>query len=531
MKNGRGSNAPGSVPLKVFISRDLLNANSGHCFGRWMPDKNLAFILAIEESSAETDQDLIPFIYWENLYMQTEAKKASSDWKCSEIELIFVQHTFNGLPSCRYQNTIHNGLGEDIILIVFDEENVKGHKLTSQTMYNEGHTSEVNILSDLLRQSERREQRGVKWRGVHLTLAWLMFLVKWPLCTTLKIFLSGYSAVEQMLSTDWIQHLVSLPMLTSHLATKINILKGLTMQREDEDKNNEVDKLRVGNKLLILLVDLVLGCLVCYFIHKYHLQQILSHNLIKFLQSTSLQLQELLRWLMGAPAGLKLNSGYAHFLGHFFLYQSYLWIGYLYILYPIMDNIIWGMTISGCLGLTVLLAVASDILSLLTFHIYCFYVYAAKIFTLQLSALTSLSRLFRGRKWNVLRSRVDSCIYDIDQLAVGTLIFTVLLFLLPTSLLFYSVFTALQMVVLVIRGTIALVIHHLSTFPWYTAVKWLLRRPVLRDQLSFIKLRGNQDSVVCLVLQLQLMSLTRAVSLTREVYQKKPRAAILAGTH
>lgn len=52
--------------------------------------------------------------------------------------------------------------------------------------------------------------------------------------------------------------------------------------------------------------------------------------------------------------------------------------GYLYILYPIMDNIIWGMTISGCLGLTVLLAVASDILSLLTFHIYCFYVYAAK---------------------------------------------------------------------------------------------------------------------------------------------------------
>ena len=56
-------------------------------------------------------------------------------------------------------------------------------------------------------------------------------------------------------------------------------------------------------------------------------------------------------------------------------------------------------------------------------------------------AMGSLWRLFRGKKWNVLRQRVDSAAYDADQLFVGTLLFTVLLFLLPTTGLYYVVFT------------------------------------------------------------------------------------------
>lgn len=56
-------------------------------------------------------------------------------------------------------------------------------------------------------------------------------------------------------------------------------------------------------------------------------------------------------------------------------------------------------------------------------------------------AMASLWRLFRGKKWNVLRQRVDSAVYDADQLFVGTLLFTVLLFILPTTGLYYVVFT------------------------------------------------------------------------------------------
>ena len=56
------------------------------------------------------------------------------------------------------------------------------------------------------------------------------------------------------------------------------------------------------------------------------------------------------------------------------------------------------------------------------------------------SLLGSLWRLFRGRKRNVLRRRVDSCAYDPSRLLLGTLVFTVLFFLTPTVAVFYTFF-------------------------------------------------------------------------------------------
>ena len=64
-------------------------------------------------------------------------------------------------------------------------------------------------------------------------------------------------------------------------------------------------------------------------------------------------------------------------------------------------------------------------------------------FTLQVvqsaGVLVDLSVAIVPRQ-NVLRHRVDSASYDIDQLFVGTLFFTLLFFLLPTMLLYYIVF-------------------------------------------------------------------------------------------
>ena len=38
-----------------------------------------------------------------------------------------------------------------------------------------------------------------------------------------------------------------------------------------------------------------------------------------------------------------------------------------------------------------------------------------RLYCLKIHGLSSLWRLFRGKKWNVLRQRVDSCSYDLDQ--------------------------------------------------------------------------------------------------------------------
>ena len=45
---------------------------------------------------------------------------------------------------------------------------------------------------------------------------------------------------------------------------------------------------------------------------------------------------------------------------------------------PFIEHILWHLGLSACLGLTVTLSILSDIISLLTFHIYCFYVYGAR---------------------------------------------------------------------------------------------------------------------------------------------------------
>ena len=49
--------------------------------------------------------------------------------------------------------------------------------------------------------------------------------------------------------------------------------------------------------------------------------------MLHLFQGVATQLSDLVQWLMGAPAGLKLNAQLTNFLGHFFIYHIYLWTG------------------------------------------------------------------------------------------------------------------------------------------------------------------------------------------------------------
>jgi len=48
---------------------------------------------------------------------------------------------------------------------------------------------------------------------------------------------------------------------------------------------------------------------------------------VVLLQNVVFELQRLLHWMMGVPAGLKLNTQLDQFLCKFFLYHIYLWTG------------------------------------------------------------------------------------------------------------------------------------------------------------------------------------------------------------
>ncbi len=45
-----------------------------------------------------------------------------------------------------------------------------------------------------------------------------------------------------------------------------------------------------------------------------------------------------------------------------------------------------------------------------------------------------------GKRYNALRKRIDSWSYDVDQLLFGTILFTLVAFLFPTTVTYYTLF-------------------------------------------------------------------------------------------
>eukprot|EP00112_Aurelia_sp_Birch-Aquarium-sp1_P003446 Seg1385.4 transcript_id=Seg1385.4/GoldUCD/mRNA.D3Y31 product="Phosphatidylinositol N-acetylglucosaminyltransferase subunit Q" protein_id=Seg1385.4/GoldUCD/D3Y31 len=254
----------------------------------------------------------------------------------------------------------------------------------------------------------------------------------------------------------------------------------------EQKQGQKLTKYQLRNsRAASMLFDVFIGIIISFLLNEFLPADKIASYFILWRNRTELFLNELLEWLMGAPAGLKLNYEMTIFLGKFFLYHIYIWIGYLAIMEPFYQMIIQALIYSSCLGFSIMLALASDLLAFLTFHTYCFYVYAAKVYSLQLQGLISLSRLFRGMKWNPLRNRVDSISYDADQLAFGTILFTVLLFLLPTTMVYYLVFASLRLPILLVKTVLHCLVMVINTFPVYDVLKRLLYQQGEIDFMTF----------------------------------------------
>uniref|UniRef100_A0A8C4R5D0 Phosphatidylinositol glycan anchor biosynthesis, class Q n=1 Tax=Eptatretus burgeri TaxID=7764 RepID=A0A8C4R5D0_EPTBU len=263
---------------------------------------------------------------------------------------------------------------------------------------------------------------------------------------------------------------------------------------------------RCADMICSMLLDSLLGLLLISHIYPHGHLEAATDALPVFTQAVAGHLQELLQWLMGAPAGLKLNSTLACTLGRFFLYHIHLWLSYVSMLVPYVGPVLWYGGLLATLGVSLLLSMLIDITSLLTVHVYCFYVYAARLYRLQVCGLSSLWRLFRGKKWNVLRHRVDSCQYDVDQLFLGTLLFTILLFLLPTTALFYLVFTLLRLMVIGGQVVLSRTIWLINGLPVFSLVQRLLCGYNLAGGVEFEVLTQTSKSILNVSMQIQPLS-------------------------
>lgn len=168
-------------------------------------------------------------------------------------------------------------------------------------------------------------------------------------------------------------------------------------------------------------------------------------------------LRGMIDWLMDWPAGLKLNGHLVRFIGQMFLCLLNIWgviFGYARLALWIAPIAVpMAFYNSGPIGA---IRMAFRFVDLSMAHLVCFYFLSCRLYHAQLRILISLFHLFRGKRWNVLRQRLDSAIYSLDQLLLGTVMFCVVVFCLPTTMVYYLLFLALRMVVVWPRQLILL---------------------------------------------------------------------------
>ncbi|XP_034935223.1 phosphatidylinositol N-acetylglucosaminyltransferase subunit Q [Chelonus insularis] len=258
--------------------------------------------------------------------------------------------------------------------------------------------------------------------------------------------------------------------------------------------------LKTINHIFATIFDILLGILFIKFFLYVIGNTLLSQILLDNAEIVVDSLKNLVYWLMGSPAGLKLNYSFSKILGKFFLYHIHFWWLFLVSIKPVMDFFFEVLLLFGRLGITFQIAIAADILALVSFHAYCIYVYAARLYYIQIRGLTALFRLFLGKKKNPLRERVDSCSYQADQLFVGTLLFTILLFLMPTTWVYYIVFTTLRLIIIGFGGVLTRLRFYFQVLPVYAFYCWLFNLENIHSSVKLVTKSRHENGSITLLM-------------------------------
>ncbi|XP_074866608.1 phosphatidylinositol N-acetylglucosaminyltransferase subunit Q [Carettochelys insculpta] len=529
--------------IKVFFPSCCATAESGLLIGRWIPEQNSAVVLAVVhfpfipgqvkqylcDIQQVTQVEVCVLGSWTN---SKQEKEEVLDKFLEDLSTIFCHEPWVQLSKerdskvwscCIFQKHPSSPKEDEFILVYYDQRKVmlsRLHVTDNQTTSAEHKGNDASKLaavfdtvakSKILFMTDRYDDGPIKlthWQSDGVEASIIVELMKQasgPVCMLLTVLLSLVSGIcKSRVLKFW-----PLSFIWSKLSTCEQLghrLEHLQIISSNRKAQNQTQLMRKANIFVSLIVDMALGILLMSWLYRENRIGQLADTLIPVADHIAKELQDLLQWLMGVPAGLKMNRALDQVLGRFFLYHIHLWISYIHLMSPFIEMILWYVGLSACLGLSLVLSILSDIIALLTFHIYCFYVYGARLYCLKIYGLSSLWRLFRGKKWNVLRQRVDSCSYDLDQLFIGTLLFTILLFLLPTTALYYLVFTLLRLLVVVVQGLIHLLVDLIDSLPLYSVILRLCRSYRLAAGVKFRVLEQKSGKPLRLLMQINPLS-------------------------
>ena len=126
----------------------------------------------------------------------------------------------------------------------------------------------------------------------------------------------------------------------------------------------------------------------------------------------------------------------------------------------------------GLLGLSFQFAIAYDILVVITIHIHTIFYIFGLAHKISFEILLTLLHMFRGKKYNVLKKKVDDAIYSIEELLLGILVMTIVLFILPTMSIYYLSLIYLMCLIMVFQVVLIILTKTISTLPIFTLL-WL----------------------------------------------------------
>jgi hypothetical protein len=262
--------------------------------------------------------------------------------------------------------------------------------------------------------------------------------------------------------------------------------------------------IKLYNFVLIIIADWALGLLVVWLWWSFLRGTMHQHLQVSDRNGETFpvplwgyqKIREALEWLRGGrPGGVKLNIPTSNALSSLFLFYSSQWAVLISHWSEYMPTFIYMFPICSLLGLSFLLSAVYDTIFFVNMHIYWMYTGMSRLYNVQLHILQSLWLLFRGKKRNVLKDRIDSCDYSVDQFLLGTVVFATLAFLLPTVIVYYLLFLVAISAVTVLRFAFKLVNLTLNQFPIYSIILHLFGFPLSDAVVLDVHATGSSDHV------------------------------------
>ncbi|ESL09973.1 DNA-directed RNA polymerase II subunit 3 [Trypanosoma rangeli SC58] len=182
-----------------------------------------------------------------------------------------------------------------------------------------------------------------------------------------------------------------------------------------------------------------------------------------------------MEWFEGWPAGLKMNEDLNMTLCFFSklvlktswdLVVNFNWVE---LVYQVLVYI-------APFGASCAFALIADVSVLVSLHIQLLFYAISVPYHIMRLTMSSLFLQLRGKKYNPLRRRTDTYDFEVDQMLMGTLLFTVTVFLFPTLAVYYLYFVLARSFIWVVQEGLVSAALVTLYLPVYPVIYWATNR-------------------------------------------------------